>query len=135
MKFLTLLLTLGLFSHSAMAKEISCGVYVDLQFDKYLPQLIQRLTDQGFKVVNKSSARFLASNYQSAENESAVTWATLGKNAEGKPLVLEVRGYDYLRALGTRRRLANRLTLKLIDVLPTCEEAKVMLPLEVDLNQ
>ena len=135
MKFLSLLLTIGLFSHSAMAKVIGCGVYVDLQYDKYLPQLTQKLVDKGFNVVaQRSSAHFLAFNEPCAESGCAITWAVLAKNTEGTPFVLELRGYDYLRAFGSRRKLADRLTLKMIDVLPTCEEAKDMRTLGIDIN-
>lgn len=121
-------------AQAANYPQSGCKVYIDLRYGKYQGNLANKLVSQGFDLVAESNgADFFAMNWRSPESEDAYTVAELKRSDNFS--VVQVFGYDTVQFLLSRRHLANRLTSKLIDVIPTCEEAKTMAHVEYEIKQ
>jgi len=115
----------------------ACSVYVHLQFPHLYGEIVQKLEDQGFHLVqNKEDAVFSVGNAECAESGCALTEAYMfRKDSEYSQEIIEVRGWDYIQLLFSRAIVANRITKKLVEALPTCELAKTMDRLYIDTEQ
>ena len=135
-----LLLTLIFGTSGAFAQNVedpNCGIYVHLQYLHLYGKLVQKLESQGFHLVeNREVANYLIENGKCKESGCALTEAYMIRgNSESTGEIIEIRGWDYKQFLFSRAIVANKITKKLIEVVPTCETAKTMSRLYIDIEQ